>query len=104
VKLPSKLAAAIQLNAGRRVMAKKARKKSIAKTKKAKRTKTKIRKAKAKSKTVIKKKPAQKPRWKVEPKGITEKVVSVFHTVVDTVKETDALRNKMEPTGTSETS
>jgi hypothetical protein len=85
------------------MMAKKARKKSIAKAKKAKRANTKI-KTKAKSNTGTKKKPAPKSRRKPEPKGITEKVASAFHTMVDTIKETDTLRNKMEPPGASETS
>ena len=84
-------------------MAKKARKMSKAEAKKPKSAKTKI-KTKAKSKTVVKKKPARILRRKAKPKGIAEQVVSAFHTVVDTIKETEALRNKMEPPGTSETS
>jgi hypothetical protein len=90
-------------------MAKKTRKRSKAKAMRPKRAKTKFKtkvksKTKAKSKPVIKKKPARMPRRKADPKGITEKMVSAFHTVVDTIKETDVLRNKMERPGTSETS
>lgn len=86
-------------------MAKKARKKSAAKEKKVKRAKATAKvKTKAKSKTVTKNKPVRKPRPKARPKGITDKVASASHTVVDTIKETDALRNKMERPGTSETS
>jgi hypothetical protein len=85
-------------------MAKKVRKMSKAKAKKPRRAKTKIR-TKAKSKSVIKKKkPARIRRRKAKPKGISDKVASAFHIVLDTIKDTDALRNKMEPPGTSETS
>ena len=35
---------------------------------------------------------------------IGDRVASAYHTVVDTVKDTDRLRNKIEPPGTSETS
>lgn len=88
-------------------MAKKARKKSVAKAKKAKgakakgaKAKTKTRtKTKAKSKTSVRKKPARKAR----PKGISGRVAGAYHAVVDTIKETGALRDKMEPPGTSET-
>jgi hypothetical protein len=84
-------------------MAKKARKKSAAKKKIVKRAKA-TAKTKAKFKFVTKNKPVWKPRPKARPRGITDKVASTFHTVVETIKETDALRNKMEPPGTSETS
>ena len=93
-------------------MAKKARKKSAVKARKVKRAKaaTKTRnKTKAKSKTSVQKKtavpkkPARKSRRTARPKGIADRVAGVFHTAVDTVRETDALRNKMEPPGTSET-
>ena len=36
-------------------------------------------------------------------KTIGEKISGAYHTVVDTVKETDELRNKLEPPGVSET-
>ena len=65
-------------------MAKKARKKSAAKSKK-----------KSKAKKVATKK-AKRPT-------IGERVSNAYHTVVDTVKGTDQLRNKMETPGTSET-
>jgi len=32
-----------------------------------------------------------------------DKVASAYHTVVDTIKGTDELRNKLEPPATSET-
>jgi UDP-2,3-diacylglucosamine pyrophosphatase LpxH len=101
------LPAAILPTFWRVVMAKKARKKSVAKAKKAKgakakgakaKTKTKV-KTKAKSKTSVRKKPARK----AQPKGISGRVAGAYHTVVDTIKETGALRDKMEPPGTSET-
>jgi hypothetical protein len=87
-------------------MAKKARKKSAVKARKAKRARVKIKtkvKAKAKSKTLVQKKPARKSRRKAQPKGIADRVRGAFHTVVDTIEGTGALRNKMEPPGTSET-
>ena len=75
-------------------MAKKARKKSAVKAKKAKRakvkTKTKI-KTKAKPKALAKTKPAQKVSKKTQLEGIATAVVGASHTVVDTVKETEAL-------------
>jgi hypothetical protein len=93
------------------VVAKKARKKSAAKEKKLKRAKATAKvktkgksKTKPKSKTVTKNKPVRKPRPKARLKGITDKVASAFRTLVDTIKETEALRNKMERPGTSETS
>ena len=61
-------------------MAKKARKKSAARSKKKTRT-----------------------RKKAKPRSIGDRVSSAYRTVVDTVKGTDRLRNKMEPPGTSET-
>ncbi len=85
-------------------MAKKARKKSKAKAKKAKRasarTKTKVR---AKAKRPTAKKRARAPGRKAEPKGLAAKIASAYHTVIDTVRGTDELRNKMEPRSTSET-
>ncbi len=85
-------------------MAKKARKKSAGKARKARRAKVKTKaKIKTKSKTLVQKKPARKSRRKAQPKGIADRVRGAFHTVVDTIKETGALRNKMEPPGTSET-
>ena len=86
----------------------KARKKSAAKAEKAKRgthnkakTKSKVTKVKAKGKT--KTPAARKARPKAQPEEFTAKVASADQVVVDTVKETSALRNKMESPGTSET-
>ncbi|MBI2713235.1 MAG: hypothetical protein HYX37_02125 [Rhizobiales bacterium] len=72
-------------------MAKKARKKSAAKRGK-------------KSKPAKKKKAAKRvTRRKAKRKTIGERLSRGYHTVVDTVKGTDRLRNKLEPPGTSET-
>jgi hypothetical protein len=73
-------------------MAKKARKKSAAKTRK--KSKAKPRKAAAR-----KKKPARKARRKAA-KG---KIARAYNVVVDTIRGTDRLRNKLEPRATSET-
>ncbi len=64
-------------------MAKKARKKS----------------SKRKSKTVAK----SKKRRAGKRKGFAGKVLGAYRAVVDTVKGTGRLRNKMEQPGTSET-
>jgi hypothetical protein len=37
------------------------------------------------------------------PQSLGTRVKSAYRTVVDTIKGTDQLRNKMEPPGTSET-
>lgn len=79
-------------------MAKKARKKSVVKTKKRKRARTPERaKTKSRSRTVTKKKAVRKP--KAQSEGIADKVASAFHTLVDTIKETGTLRTKMGPRG-----
>ena len=69
-------------------------------------TKTKRRKAKgtlrAKSKT-IRRKRARKIRPKIAAKKVAGKMKSAFHTISDTIKETDRLRNKLESPGTSQT-
>ena len=84
-------------------MAKKARKKSKAKARTAKRAKTRTRvTAKARPKRAAARTPARKSRAKAQTKGIAGKVASAFHTVVDTIKETQELRNKLEPPGVSE--
>ena len=98
---------------------------AVKKKSKAKKSKAKKSRAKpaAKKKSAAKKKPATKARSKpakkkvapmaammsapkpapaAPPKTFTEKVSGEFHTVVDTVHETNELRNKMEPPGTSE--
>ena len=47
---------------------------------------------------------ATKARWrKSRPKSIGDRVSNAYRTVVDTIKETDRLRNKLEPPATSET-
>ena len=83
-------------------MAKKARKKSAAKTKKktqpAPKTKTKA--LPKKKKAARKAKPIPKPMPK--PKTIGDRLSSAYHAVVDTVAGTDQLRDKMEKPGTSE--
>ena len=81
-------------------MAKKARKKAGKKSvqKSAAKSKT---KSKAKKKSLAKKaKPAK--RKKPASKGLGAKVADAYRTVVDTIKGTDQLRNKMEKPGTSE--
>jgi hypothetical protein len=57
------------------------------------------RKARKKSTTKRKKKAARKAR----PKSAAGKVAGAYRVVVDTVRETDRLRNKLEPPATSET-
>jgi hypothetical protein len=77
-------------------MAKKARKKSAIKAKKVTRASArKTVKAKRKSRAAATKKVVRKPRPKAQSEGIVDKVASAFHTLVDTIKETGALRNKM---------
>jgi hypothetical protein len=82
--------------AGEAVMAKKARKKSAVKAKKVKRARPRNKvKTKRKAKTAARKKAVRKPRPKAQPQGIADKVASAFHTLVDTIKETGELRNKL---------
>ena len=80
-------------------MAKKARKKSAEKRGK----KSKPAKKKKAAKRVSKRKAKRKTKRARKPKTIGERLSSGYHTVVDTVKGTDKLRNKLEPPGTSET-
>lgn len=72
-----------------------------------KRRKSSAGKRKKKSRSVSRKKtraPARKRKLrKRRPKTLGDKVSSAYHTVVDTIKGTDELRNKMEPPATSET-
>jgi hypothetical protein len=42
-------------------------------------------------------------RRKSRPKSIGDRISNAYRTVVDTIKETDRLRNKLEPPATSET-
>lgn len=56
---------------------------------------------KAVRKTAKKSKPKSKRKTRKSP-GIGARISDAYHAVVDTVKGTDTLRNKMEKTGTSE--
>ncbi len=92
-------------------MAQKARKKSAAKrgkkSKPAKKTKARAAAKKSKpapKKKATKRKAKRKAKRKSKPQTIGDRVANAYHTVVDTVKGTDQLRNKIEPPGTSETS
>jgi hypothetical protein len=81
-------------------MAKKARKKS----KPAKKTKTKAKKSKpAPKKKAAKRVTKRKDKPATKPKTIGDRLSNAYHTVVDTMKGTDQLRNKLEKPGTSET-
>jgi hypothetical protein len=88
-------------------MAKKTRRKS-AKTAAAGRKKAKAKKTakaarpKAKTKKAARKKAARKRKPKAPP-SIGDRLANAYQTVVDTVKGTGTLRNKLEPPGTSET-
>jgi hypothetical protein len=89
-------------NLGETPMAKKARKKAGKKLSKksAKKSAAKA-KNKTKKKSAAKKaKPARKK--KRAAKGLGAKVAGAYRAVVDTIKGTDQLRNKMEQPGTSE--
>ena len=84
-------------------MARKRRKTSAGKRKKKSKP---VRSKPVKSKRVKKKASAAAKKRKVrrqQPKTFSDKVASAYHTVVDTIKGTDELRNKMEPPATSET-
>jgi len=79
-------------------MARKKRKKPAGKKKKKSKS--------VRSKRVKKKFSAAAKKRKVrrqQPKTLSDKVASAYHTVIDTIKGTDELRNKMEPPATSET-
>lgn len=75
-------------------MARKTRKSGSAKRKKKSRSVT-----RKKSRGAAKRRKIRRRR----PKTLGGKVSSAYHTVVDTIKGTDALRNKMELPSTSET-
>jgi hypothetical protein len=79
-------------------MAKKAQKQA---RKKAGKKSTKKSAAKTKKKTPAKAKRAPKKK-KRAAKGLGAKVAGAYRAVVDTIKGTDQLRNKMEQPGTSE--
>ena len=71
-----------------------------------KRRKSSAGKRKKKSKTVTRKKSrAQAKKRKLsrrQPRTLGDKVSNAYRTVVDTIKGTDRLRNKLEPPATSE--
>ena len=80
-------------------MAKKARKKS----KPVKKTKARAKKSKpAPKKKAAKRVTKRKAKRASKPRTIGERLSSGYHTVVDTLKGTDQLRNKLEQPGTSE--
>lgn len=87
---------------GKKSAARAGRKTTLKKSKKAKakarpRTSTKsARKTKRKSR-------ARTSRAKTKSPTIGSRLSQAYHTVVDTVTGTEALRNKLEPPGTSET-
>ena len=76
-------------------MAKTARRKPAKKRKKKSKTRNKTKK---KAKTMTRRKTR-----KAKPRSLGNQVAGAYRTVVDTVKGTDRLRNKLEPPGTSET-
>jgi hypothetical protein len=75
-------------------MARRSRKPAAGKRRKKSRTP-----ARRKSRPAVKKRKLRKRR----PKTLRGKVSRAYRTVVDTIKGTDALRNKLEPPSTSET-
>ena len=82
-------------------MAKKARKKALKKTPASARggtKKSKTVKAKAKAKT----KPKARRKVKAKAPSLGQRLSNAYHTVVDTITGTGALRNKLEKPGTSE--
>ena len=48
-------------------------------------------------------KPAKKRKVKAASPGLGERISGAYHAVIDTVKGTGALRDKLERPGTSET-
>jgi hypothetical protein len=87
-------------------MSKKARRSAAAKTAK----KKKARRPKSAAKSKVRARPKKtaratsKPRRKAKSNRITDKMARAFHAIVDTVEETETLRDKMEPPGVSGTS
>lgn len=79
-------------------MAKKTSKKTLRKTAK-KKSKVSPKKSAVKKTTKKKSKKKSKPRRK----SFTDQVTGAYQAVIDTIKGADALRNKMERPGTSET-
>jgi hypothetical protein len=84
-------------------MAKKARKKSAAKAKTKGKKKTKVLPKQAVRRKKAKAAAKNKKARRAKPTGFTDKIAGAYHTVIDTLKGTDALRNKLERPGTSET-
>lgn len=87
-------------------MAKKTRMNPAAKARTKAKTGTK-RKVKGLPKQAIRRKKAKaaaqrKKARRAKPKGLTGTIAGAYHAVVDTFKDTDALRNKLEKPGTSE--
>jgi hypothetical protein len=86
---------------------KKSRKKAVKATKKTKVKKSRVKKSKvgtkAKAKAAPKKKTVKRRKPKAKAPTIGDRLAGAYQTVVDTVKGTDTLRNKMEKPGTSET-
>ena len=80
-------------------MARKARKKSAAKTKKKRKVP-----AKRKTKVAARKKPARKskPKSKAKPKGIVATIVADVKAFVDTLTDAEQLHKKLEPRGSPE--
>lgn len=81
-------------------MAKKSKTKKKAKAAKSKAKAR--RKPAAGRKVAVKKKKAVKARRKAKSKTIGGRIADAYKAVVDTVKGTDTMRNKMEQPGTSE--
>jgi hypothetical protein len=79
-------------------MAKRARKKSAAKGKNKSSASRRKHAVKKKTRTAKRKKTR-----KARPKTVKSRLANAYHTVVDTVKGTDRLRNKLELPATSET-
>jgi hypothetical protein len=80
-------------------MARKTRKKSAAKRRK----KFAVAKRKGATKGKSKMVPFKPKRRKQPPPSIADKITAALDTLVDTIKGTDRLRNKLEPRATSET-
>ncbi len=70
-----------------------------------KKRKTPVGKRKKKTKAAKRKGRSVKPRKlrRRGNRGLRDRVTGAYRTVVDTIKGTDRLRNKMEPPATSET-
>lgn len=84
-------------------MAKKARKKkALTKTVASARGKTKKFKTASKPKAKAKAKPKARRKVKAKSPSLGQRLSNAYHTVVDTMTGTGALRNKLEKPGTSE--